>query len=60
MAAAKPEPEAETVADATATITVPGPLGDDQRARLAEVAERTPVTRAVRAGTEIRTTVEQA
>jgi putative redox protein len=41
-------------------ITVRGPLGDDQRARLAEIAEKTPVTRAVRAGTEIRTTIEQA
>jgi putative redox protein len=41
-------------------ITVRGPLEDDQRARLAEIAEKTPVTRAVRAGTEIRTTVEQA
>ena len=40
-------------------ITVRGPLEDDQRARLAEVAERTPVTRAVRVGTEIRTTVER-
>jgi putative redox protein len=37
-----------------------GPLEDDQRARLAEVAEKTPVTKAVRAGTEIRTTVKQA
>ena len=41
-------------------VTLRGPLGDDQRARLAEVAEKTPVTRAVRAGTEIRTTVDQA
>ena len=41
-------------------ITLRGPLEDDQRARLAEVAEKTPVTRAVRAGTEIRTTVERA
>ena len=41
-------------------ITLRGPLGNDQRARLAEIAERTPVTRAVRAGTEIRTTVERA
>ena len=41
-------------------ITLRGPLGDDQRARLAEVAEKTPVTWAVRAGTEIRTTVERA
>jgi putative redox protein len=41
-------------------ITLRGPLGDDQRTRLAEIAEKTPVTRAVRAGTEIRTTVERA
>jgi putative redox protein len=41
-------------------ITVRGPLADDQRARLAEIAEKTPVTRAVRAGTEIRTTVQRA
>jgi putative redox protein len=39
-------------------ITLCGPLDDGQRARLAEIAEKTPVTRAVRAGTEIRTTVE--
>jgi putative redox protein len=36
-------------------ITVHG-VGEDQRAMLAEIAEKTPVTRAVRAGTEIRTT----
>jgi putative redox protein len=36
-------------------ITVHG-VGDVQRAKLAEIAEKTPVTRAVRAGTEIRTT----
>jgi putative redox protein len=41
-------------------ITLRGPLDDDQRARLAEIAEKTPVTNAVRAGTEIRTTVELA
>ena len=41
-------------------ITLRGPLGDDQRTRLAEIAEKTPVTRAVRAGTEIRTTVDRA
>jgi putative redox protein len=40
-------------------ITVHG-VDDDQRAKLAEIAERTPVTKAVRAGTEIRTTVNQA
>jgi len=35
-------------------------VDDDQRAKLAEIADKTPVTRAVRAGTEIRTTVNQA
>jgi putative redox protein len=38
-------------------ITLHGPLDDDQRAKLAAIAEKTPVTKAVRAGTEIRTTV---
>jgi putative redox protein len=41
-------------------ISLRGPLEDDQRARLSEIAEKAPVTRAVRAGTEIRTTVERA
>jgi putative redox protein len=41
------------------SITVHG-VDDDQRAKLAEIADKTPVTRAVRAGTEIRTTVNQA
>ena len=36
-------------------ITLHG-VDDDQRAKLAEIAEKTPVTTAVRAGTEIRTT----
>ena len=31
-------------------------VGNEQRARLAEIAEKTPVTRTVRAGTEIRIT----
>jgi len=35
-------------------VTLRG-VGEDQRAALAEIAEKTPVTRAVRAGTEIRT-----
>src|ERR1700751_5379552 len=35
-------------------ITLHG-LDDEQRAELARIAEKTPVTRAVRAGTEIRT-----
>jgi len=36
-------------------ITLRG-IDDEQSAKLAEIAEKTPVTRAVRAGTEIRTT----
>ena len=40
-------------------ITVHG-VDDDQRAKLAEIAEKTPVTKAVRAGTEIRTTTKPA
>jgi putative redox protein len=36
-------------------ITLHG-VDDDQRAKLAEIAEKTPVTKAVRAGTEMRTT----
>ena len=42
------------------TITLRGPLEDGQRAMLAVIAEKTPVTRAVRAGTEICTTVARA
>ena len=55
--------EAHRVADATATIGTDHYHVDiqaGQRARLAEVAEKTPVTKAVRAGTEIRTTVARA
>ena len=37
-------------------ITLRGAMDDEQRARLAEIAERTPVTKAIKAGTEIRTT----
>ena len=40
-------------------VTLRG-VGEDQRAALAEIAEKTPVTRAVRAGTEIRTTTGAA
>jgi putative redox protein len=42
------------------TITVHGPLNDDHRAKLAEIAEKTPVTKAVRAGTDIRTALRSA
>lgn len=41
-------------------ITVRGPLDDKVRSKLADVAEKTPVTKAVRAGTEIRTTLLSA
>ena len=40
-------------------ITLHG-VDEHQRAKLAEIAEKTPVTRAVRAGTEIRTTTGAA
>jgi putative redox protein len=40
-------------------ITLRAPLDDVQRAKLAEIAEKTPVTKAVRAGTEICTTIQQ-
>ncbi|HVT75838.1 MAG TPA: OsmC family protein [Acidimicrobiales bacterium] len=36
-------------------ITLPPGLDADQRARMAEIAEKTPVTKAVRAGTPITT-----
>jgi putative redox protein len=38
------------------TVSVPRDLDDEQRERLAEVAERTPVTLAVRSGTPFLTT----
>jgi putative redox protein len=40
------------------TITVPADLSQEQRDRLTDIAERTPVTLAVRAGTPITTRVE--
>jgi putative redox protein len=40
-------------------ITLQG-VDEVQRTKLAEIAERTPVTKAVRAGTEIRTSTEAA
>ena len=39
------------------TITLPDDLPQQQRDRLADIAERTPVTLAVRAGTPITTTI---
>ena len=40
------------------TITLPAGLDDDARTRLAEIAEKTPVTKAVRAGTLIATALK--
>ena len=40
-------------------LTLDGPLDEAQRARCAEIAEKTPVTRALRRGIEIRTTLRQ-
>jgi putative redox protein len=42
------------------TIAVPPELTDAQRTRLAEIADRTPVTKAIRAGTPITTTLRAA
>jgi putative redox protein len=42
------------------TITVPVDLPPEQRDRLADIAERTPVTLAVRSGTPITTTFQPA
>jgi putative redox protein len=42
------------------TITLAGNLSGDQRERLAEIAERTPVTLALRGGTPITTTFRPA
>jgi putative redox protein len=40
------------------TITLPPGLDEDARTRLAEIAEKTPVTKAVRAGTPIVTALK--
>jgi putative redox protein len=42
------------------TVTLYGDLSEEQRARLAEIAERTPVTLTLRNGVSIRTDVRQA
>jgi putative redox protein len=36
-----------------------GPLSAEQRARLADISERTPVTLTLKVGAQIRTTVEE-
>jgi putative redox protein len=38
-------------------VHLEGRLDESQRARLAEIAEKTPVTLLIKSGTEIRTTV---
>ena len=42
------------------TITLPADLPTEQRDRLADIAERTPVTLAVRRGTPITTVIKPA
>ena len=37
------------------SVTLTGELDDTQRARIAEIAEKTPVTRALKSGVDIRT-----
>ncbi|HVR63565.1 MAG TPA: OsmC family protein [Polyangia bacterium] len=39
------------------TVSFSAPLSEEQRARLAEICEKTPVTRTIRAGTPIATTL---
>ena len=41
------------------TVTLFGPLGDEQRSRLAEIAERTPVTLTLKNGVQIRTEIRR-
>ncbi len=40
------------------TITLHGDLTDEQKARLGDISERTPVTKTLKAGLEINTTVK--
>ena len=48
--------DAEGVADrVTRTISLTGPLNDQQKATLAEIAEKTPVTKTIKAGAAIET-----
>jgi putative redox protein len=54
---ARDESGAESIAR---TITITAPLADDQIARLAEIAEKTPVTKTVKRGTPIMTTISRA
>ncbi|MEC5405662.1 OsmC family protein [Paraburkholderia sp. MPAMCS5] len=42
------------------SVAIEGPLDDDQRTRLAEICEKTPVTRFIKRGTRIDTTLHAA
>jgi putative redox protein len=42
----------------TRVLRLRGPLTTEQRARLADISERTPVTLTLKAGAQIRTTVQ--
>jgi putative redox protein len=53
-------PDVKTVGEVRREIYVRGPLDGDQCARLADIAERTPVTRVVKAGVEMSTVVRPA
>jgi putative redox protein len=48
----------ETAIRVEREVAVGGELDDDQRARLADICERTPVTLALKSGIEIRTTLK--
>ena len=41
------------------SLRIKGPLDESQRARLADVAERTPVTLAIKGGVAIHTEIEE-
>jgi putative redox protein len=51
-------PSVKELGEVHRSIRLTGPLDDAQRARLAEIAERTPVTKVVKAGVPIETKVE--
>ena len=51
-------PSVKELGEVHRSIKLIGPLDEAQRARLAEIAEKTPVTKAVKAGVPIHTKVE--
>lgn len=52
--------DGERVLHIARALAFEGPLEPDQIARLADIAERTPVTLAVKGGIEVKTSVRQA